>query len=282
MAELPALLRSSVHGSSGQSWSVQDEIYPAPIMTTGYDTRVCANSGWWLTGDLSDLFIDGRGTAGLSDQDIVMKMRAEESFRHAEYRLDNFRVKYDLVDGVLALKRAMQVRLEHLDQLYSLRNFPGARQRGWLGVLEDLGLVRQRMLRRMNRLRNAVEHDGAEPPSLDECEDYREVVWWFLKATSGILERPVDYCFDWLGARATCDLSFDSFSVELIGNFLPEMLSTEWIDGWIELKVQPAVAVKFKEEETPIYVADTGHFYVCATISGAGALPFLRAALNDW
>ncbi|MFC8826247.1 hypothetical protein ACFT9I_12955 [Streptomyces sp. NPDC057137] len=236
---------------------------------------------WWLDGDLGELVVDGFGGTGLSADDAAMKARAQESLQHAEYRLDTHQNRYDLIDAVLALKRSMQTRLEHLDVIYGFKQYPHAKTHGWLGVLEGWGAVRQRMLRRMNRLRNAVEHDGADPPSLDECEDYREVVWWFLKATSPLLEPIADMDFIWGRARGSCDITYNPLRIDLRGNFAPEQLSDSSLPGWMEFRTMPALALKYKGQDTPLYVKEDGRYYVCGhSADWVSAQPFLKAALS--
>ncbi|GGX35691.1 hypothetical protein GCM10010383_77390 [Streptomyces lomondensis] len=175
----------------------------------------------------------------------------------------------------------MQTRLEHLDEVYGFKQYPDTKSRGWLGVLESWGAVRQRMLKRMNRLRNAVEHDGADPPSPDECEDYREVVWWFLKATAPLLEPIEDFDFAWGKARGSCDISYNPLGIRLWGHFTPEQISDSPRDGWIEVQATPAVHLKNQGEMTPIFDADRGLYYLCAkSTDWVSVQRFFRVALE--
>lgn len=120
----------------------------------------------WILLDPDAGHFEGFTSVGMNSEEMELKRRAEASFEHAEYRLENHVTKFDRIDAILALKRAMQTRLEQLNQIYEFKQYPQASAGGWLSLLEDWGAIRQRMLKRMNQLRNAVEHDGAEPPSL--------------------------------------------------------------------------------------------------------------------
>ncbi|MFE3151254.1 hypothetical protein ACFXJ6_32070 [Streptomyces sp. NPDC059218] len=235
----------------------------------------------WLNGDVSDLLVMGYGgSAGLSNG-VELKRRADESFKHAEFRLENHQNKYDLIDSVLALKRAMQARLEHLDEIYGFKQYPDCKTRGWLGVLEGWGAVRQRMLKRMNGLRNAVEHDGASPPAVDECEDYREVVWWFLKATAPLLEPIEDFDFQWGDSTGVIDISYNPLGVELWGRFTAEHICDSARPGWIEVQPIPSRHAKTKGEMTPIFDADTGLYYLCAKASSWESVrPFFEVSMD--
>ncbi|MFI0542954.1 hypothetical protein ACH3VS_29235 [Streptomyces sp. WSLK1-3] len=242
-----------------------------------------ANSGrsWWLNGDLGEMEVQGYGGAARSSSDLTMRRRANESFKHAEHRLDNYCNKYDLIDAVLALKRTMQTRLEHLDEIYGFKQYPDIKSRGWLGVLEDWGAVRQRMLKRMNRLRNAVEHDGADPPSPDECEDYREVVWWFLKATAPLLGPIEEFDFAWGKGSGACGISYSPVGIKLWGHFSAEQISDSPREGWVEIQATPALSLKNQGEMTSIFDSEKELYYLCAKSSDwVSVQPFFRVALE--
>ncbi|MET7856071.1 hypothetical protein ABZS81_02320 [Streptomyces sp. NPDC005318] len=192
---------------------------------------------YWLSVNFDESFIDGSSQYGMDPESLALKYRADASLAHAEYRLSNHSVKYDRIDGILALKRAMQTRLEHLDKIYGLRQYPQSKAGGWLAVLESWGVIRRRMLQRMNRLRNAVEHDGAEPPEKEECEDYCEVVWWFLRATTSLLT-PFEDLSLVLRSDEFCSLKlqFNPVRIGLHAYMLPENISDSELPGWRKIE----------------------------------------------
>ncbi|WP_432083389.1 hypothetical protein [Streptomyces sp. WAC 04229] len=239
---------------------------------------------WWLANDLSDIYVDGHGSALLDTRDQELIARAEKSFAHAEHRLDNHKNEYDRIDAVLALKRAMDTRLEHLNSIYQFTQHPNAKSHGWLAVLESWGFVKQRTLRRIRRLRNAVEHDGVAPPDLDECEDYREVTWWFLRGTLGLLTPVLDFDFE-LGdsgkVHGSCDLSYNPLQITLTATVTPEMLSDSPLPGWIEMETLPALALRYQGKTTPVEDPDTATYYLCAKVTDwASVQPFLGIAME--
>ncbi|MGP9021134.1 hypothetical protein ACT1U9_22405 [Streptomyces sp. BR1] len=192
---------------------------------------------YWLTVDLDESFSDGSSRYGMSAEESTMKRRADSSLAHAEYRLANCSNRYDLIDGILALKRSMQTRLEHLEMLYGLKQYPQARSGGWLAVLEGWGVIRRRMLQRMNRLRNAVEHDGAEPPSKDEFEDYCEVVWWFLRATTSLLTPHEELGLVLRSGEQHCfKLQFNPVEIDLRAFALAENVCDSPVPGWHKIE----------------------------------------------
>ncbi|WP_307165634.1 hypothetical protein [Streptomyces rishiriensis] len=188
---------------------------------------------YWLSINFDESFSDGASHCGLDTEGLALKHRANASLSHAEYRLLNHSNAYDRIDGILALKRAMQTRLEHLDNIYGLKQYPQYKTGGWLAVLEDWGVIRRRMLQRMNRLRNAVEHDGAEPPGKEEFEDYCEVVWWFLRATTSLLT-PLEELGLILNTEEHCwfKLEYNPVRIDLQAFLLPENISDSPIPGW--------------------------------------------------
>ncbi|WP_424644790.1 hypothetical protein [Embleya sp. AB8] len=237
---------------------------------------------WWLDNDLSEVFVDGLSRLGTGATDLELIARSDKSFEHAEYRLDNHQNEYDRIDAVLALKRAMDTRLGHLDSIYGFAQHPTAKSHGWLALLESWGFIKQRTLRRLRRLRNSVEHDGAPPPTVDECDDYREVMWWFLKGTSGLLAPVSEFDFGFEKGRGSCNISYNPLSATLTASLLPEQFSDSPLPDWIELETLPALALVHQGAQTPVKVPAEGTYYVCARITDwASVQPFLMIAMAE-
>lgn len=188
---------------------------------------------WWFDGSALDDWTDGSSRSGSSLEDLALKNRAEDSQAHGDYRIKNCHSKYDRIDAILALKRSMDVRLQHLDSIYGLRQYAQPQGIGWLGLLEEWGVIRQRVLRRMKQLRNAVEHDGVDPPSLDACEDYAEVNWWFLKATTPLLTPMLEVEIGQAADHLVLKFSYKPLKISVAGVFLPEMISDSQLADWV-------------------------------------------------
>ncbi|MFF4407218.1 hypothetical protein [Streptomyces sp. NPDC001404] len=244
---------------------------------------------WWFCVDFADASLDGSSREGMGGKGVDLKRRADSSFIHAEYRIKNHLNRFDRIDAVLALKRAMQTRLDHLNAIYNFKQYPQCRDQGWLGLLESWGVIRQRMLRRMRQLRNAVEHDNAEPPSLEECQDYCEVVWWFLRGTSPLLAPVKDVSLVFGNGSETSprhaglslDFCYDPVTVDLWGHVLPEMLSDSPIDGWVQVQTQPHRWASDGDLETPSRVRP-GALCIDANVSDPGLVgPFLEIAFKE-
>ncbi|WP_449346054.1 hypothetical protein [Streptomyces xanthochromogenes] len=193
-----------------------------------------ARATMWIDPKLTGAYVDGSGRIGLGDDDITRKNLAEFSHAHADYRLKNHQNEYDRVDAILALKRSMQSRIDHLDSIYGFKQYAEFRQLGPLGLLDHWGAIRRRMLHRMRQLRNAVEHDGAAPPNLDECEDYAEVTWWFLRGTSPLL-MPITN-IDYGGAfHGDIRYEYKPLRIRIWGDIEDELTSKHDRPGWLRI-----------------------------------------------
>ncbi|MBB4712293.1 hypothetical protein BJ965_002175 [Streptomyces luteogriseus] len=235
---------------------------------------------WWIDPALPGCEVGGSGRSGMTSDEITLKNLAEFSHAHADYRIKNHQNAYDRIDAILALKRSMQTRLEHLDRLYGFKQYPEFKQLGPLGLLDHWGVIRRRMLHRMRQLRNAVEHDGAEPPSLDNCEDYAEVTWWFLRGTSPLLQpmENVDYLGEFHG---DITYTYRPLQIRISGDVTRDLISDSERSGWSKLKTETARYGAGKGEMTPVENGD-GRYLLEANVAGAEwAHDFLRHAFRQ-
>ncbi|MET7427486.1 hypothetical protein ABZT16_00585 [Streptomyces flaveolus] len=204
----------------------------------------------------------------MSAEDADRKKLAEFSHVHADHRIKTHVNEFDRVDAILALKRAMQTRIDHLDSLYGFKQYPDFQQLGPLGLLEQWGVIRKRMLHRMRQLRNAVEHDGAEPPSLEDCEDYAEVTWWFLRGTSPLLQPMEEVEFG--GAfDGAITYSYKPFRIEISGTVKASLISQTEQSGWAKLKTEVATYGDAKGKMTPAKEGN-GRYHLQAFVAEAG------------
>lgn len=88
------------------------------------------------------------------------------------------------LDSISSIKRAVDCRLKNFTDLYRLKKLPSCMRRdGALKQLEYLNVIRPRMVKEIYDLRNALEHQFAEPPAHVRCLDYLDFSWYFLKST---------------------------------------------------------------------------------------------------
>ena len=50
-------------------------------------------------------------------------------------------------------------------------------------MLEQLGIVKPFLIKKLLNIRNGIEYDGANPPSSIECLELIDIVWYFYKST---------------------------------------------------------------------------------------------------
>jgi hypothetical protein len=108
---------------------------------------------------------------------------------HAQHFLDIAEedlLSNDLRGNINALtnaKRAIDCQVEAIIEVLSLRKarqFPVKLER-----INEIGLVAPRVLKRLNKLRNALEHDFVSP-SRDEVEDFIDVASLFIELSNGL------------------------------------------------------------------------------------------------
>ena len=120
-----------------------------------------------------------------SEVDEQVKSRAEQLLLRSELHLYTDKSKDSRADCLVTLKRALNHRLKAIEENYefkkiSLPNKP----KSYLELLEVLGIVRPLLLKKLLKIRNEIEHEDADPPSYNQCKEYVDVVWYFLKSTN--------------------------------------------------------------------------------------------------
>lgn len=121
-------------------------------------------------------FYGGRRT------EIDRVRRPHAILAHAENVLATSESEFSVADSVLGLKRAINSRLQHLEELYGFgAMFP--RTLGSLERLEQVGLARPLLVKQLFELRNDIEHNDAAPPSSRRARELVDATWYFLRTT---------------------------------------------------------------------------------------------------
>lgn len=203
-----------------------------------------AGSALWVSPQVLD-WAAARVPGGFKhDREIT---RAHEIWAHADERL---RVQGDSltrVDAITTLKRAINQRLAFLDGIYAFDHMPvkapGHRP---LEQLAFWGVVRPTMLRRLVSIRNAVEHEDAEPPDLERCLEFLDAVWYFLRSTDRLC-REYDVAVLLFQPEGERELELTTgrevqWNITLSGSVPKELQSTEEHSGWMQMRRQKAAA----------------------------------------
>lgn len=125
--------------------------------------------------------------------DDVLISRAHEIWRHSKERLEGDPSELDRIDAISSLRRAVNHRLKALTTSYGLDSLPSLRpKKQTLEKFQDYGLIRPALIKDLLAIRNLIEHEDAEPPDLDRCRYFIDIVWYFLKSTDSLLRIRID------------------------------------------------------------------------------------------
>ena len=130
-----------------------------------------------------------------------------------------------LINSVSNSKRALHLRMEILYEAFGgnvavgkPKNFPSL-----IEFLRNCGIASPHILNRINKLRNAVEHDYLIP-TLEEVETFLDVTELFLHATNALIGRQPD------------KVEFESDSVrDKSGLLILQKISFDWNNAEISL-----------------------------------------------
>lgn len=172
--------------------------------------------------------------------------RPYEMWEYSRALVDNATTEFELGDGIANLKRALNHRLQLIERSYNLRSIhPSWRNKGYLEILEDFGLVRPYLMKSLLTIRNDIEHNDAEPPEKERCKEFVDIVWYFLKSTDPlvqVLKSSNAYdLFDEEGYETHYGFNFeldykDLNSIEISGWFYDELILNEPGDGFFAVE----------------------------------------------
>jgi hypothetical protein len=121
------------------------------------------------------------------------RKRAYEILAHAEGILANPATPLHLVDALTTMKRALDHRVRLLNDRYVFEKIPLAgKPKRSFEVFAYFGIMKPRMVSQLIQIRNKLEHEDAEPPALDRCQEFAELVWYFLRSTDSLIRERVD------------------------------------------------------------------------------------------
>ncbi|WP_413379104.1 hypothetical protein [Paenibacillus taichungensis] len=172
--------------------------------------------------------------------------RPYEIWKHAERILNRQANHFQRVDAICALKRAVNSRLNTLQNEYKFNLIPLSDvPKKPLQQLEYFGIIRPFILNKLIDIRNQIEHEDMNPPTLVQCREFLDVSWYFLKATDSYVHYITDgYCLILESNDETEAVSLrmetspeKNWDLE-ISIWLPDespYISKELRDGWLQL-----------------------------------------------
>jgi hypothetical protein len=214
----------------------------------------------WLSPDILNWRSGGQFIKGYTGD---LWKRPYQIWAHAEQILSKPTDEHERTNAILALRRSIDRRVRLLNDRYSFRNLPiKDKPSDTLSLLAFIGIIRPRMLQKLIDIRNAVEHEDAQPPNEDMCQVFLEFTWYFLKSTDLIVQRIIEnFLFEYKDEKhrywVEIDIKVpDNWIPNIRGLASPEHLSFEQKDGWFLLKLEKlqsrAEAVQTLDEDEDI------------------------------
>ena len=129
---------------------------------------------------------------------LPFELLPKDFIKFAEEDLNNNDNK-SLINSLSNIKRAIDCRVESL--LYLFGFYEKSKNENWafpkkMDLLSKVGVIAQRILKKVNRKRNELEHDFKKP-SRENVEDFFDVANLFLYYTERLVSYTYDQEFEW-------------------------------------------------------------------------------------
>jgi hypothetical protein len=173
---------------------------------------------------LDDSWFDGYTTSWLGYEDGVNQ---NEYLRFAEHDLKDGQTHRHLINAVSNAKRALHMEVETLSNAYgvnvAIRKYGSFPQR--LSFLSSAGFfAKPRLLSKLNKLRNVVEHEY-HIPKIEDAENFVDIVDLFVNAMQKHRQRypcevdmfnALDDTGKWHIRRIRCNLKAGEIKLEIL------------------------------------------------------------------
>ena len=117
-----------------------------------------------------------------------VRARAEALLERSESHIRTHKSKDCRADCLLTLKRALNQRLKALEEIHEFKKLDiPDKPKNYFELMEKIGVVRPLLLEKLLKIRNNIEHDDSDPPSYNQCKEFVDVVWYFLKSTNKLV-----------------------------------------------------------------------------------------------
>lgn len=122
------------------------------------------------------------------ENDGDVRARAEALLERSESHIRTHKSKDCRADCLLTLKRALNQRLKALEEIHEFKKLDiPDKPKNYFELMEKIGIVRPLLLKKLLKIRNSIEHDDTDPPSYNQCKEFVDVVWYFLKSTNKLV-----------------------------------------------------------------------------------------------
>lgn len=180
------------------------------MLVQGFSVAELSSPGEWIY-----------SWSGIATRDKPLS--AEQYLKYAEIDLLDGGSDRHLINALTNAKRALHMRMEDMSVGFGFDNWSG--QRSFPKMVEYLtriGVAAPRILNKLNRLRNQVEHEYLVPDR-GEVETFIDVTILFLASTQR-----------WIG-RLPCDIEIHQRIDTEKGSFILESIGLLWEQGAVTL-----------------------------------------------
>jgi len=191
--------------------------------------------------------------------------RPYQHWHHANLLVESATSEFERTDVVTTLKRAVDSRLRHLNDVYRFKAIPLAdKPDGIVETLGYFGIIRPMLISELLEVRNRVEHQDMEPPSQPRCRELVEFVWYFVRSTD-LLVRQVADDFELGGGPddaygLTVTIRKDGgWVLELWGWLPPDLLSDVERPSWFRLDLQRSETAQHIKAQQRLAHGETYH-----------------------
>ncbi|WDD97442.1 hypothetical protein [Thalassomonas actiniarum] len=167
--------------------------------------------------------------------------------RYLEFAIEDLEIGHSLktsrilVNALSNAKRSLHLQVETIAKAFGFtsnkKGFPNFHQ--YLGFCQKCGIVTPRILKKLNTVRNAVEHEYYIP-SESETEDFIDVVELFLAATDKFIYQ-FPTMMEWLPGVTDDTVQFEIDTIKLLPNTGRLLLTTYLEKPDEELELDPSM-----------------------------------------
>lgn len=233
----------------------------------------------WISRDILDCILDPGLSSGAIESSYSEIHRAYEVFNRASTFITLDSNKFDLSDGILNLKRSIDIRLKLIEKIYKFKKLIVVdKPKHCIDMLAYIGLIRPLVLKELFIFRNGIEHKDANPPSVKKCINLLDATWYFLKSTDGLVETTRN-AFELFDRHSCGDINIDypRQIITIHGRFSIELLSEIQRDGFYRIKLNTKEIKKICSEKFTVPLRPDERYIVGRIqLTPADALDFYR------
>ena len=215
-----------------------------------------------------------------------------EIIDHA-YQILEYNDQLFLADVISNLRKAINYRVKNLFKNLGIAkstfNKLNSNKKEKLERLEELGIVKAFLIRKLIEIRNGIEYDGHNPPSKAVCQELIDIVWYFYKSTDRYCNIiPGSVIIEWTENNKnfflSLDFDFENHQILKFSGRLPDgYISQEKIDS-NSLLLENLIIKDYSEDDQFNDSEDYHMFYKAevATKNINNYLELFTLVLSEW